>query len=104
MNNGSTSITYERAKQDAQTIEECRKTMQNIFDDVNRTMLQATNENDAQGKVADTLKTQFQSLHGTFQSYTSKIEQLHNLLLENIAATEATEQKQAAEASNLAGN
>ncbi len=99
---GSTRITYERVQEDANTIENCRKTMQSIFDDVKTTMAQATDPNSTEGKVAEALKGRFNQLEGRFQSYTSKVEQLYQLIVANAEATQATEQKQESEASNLA--
>ncbi len=101
MNNGTTRITYERVKQDANTINDCKKTMQAIFDDVKTTMNQATDPNSTEGKVAEAMKGRFNQLESRFQSYTSRIEQLYTLILANAEATEATEQRQEAQAENL---
>ena len=91
MNN--TTISYERVKENANTIRNCSKTMSKIFDDVENTM-KSLNSNDALvGRAGDALLAKFNSLRGRFSSYTNAVERFSNLIYHAESETERTERE-----------
>lgn len=98
----STVITYEKVRQDANTIKECANIMRNIFDDFNSTINQVGADDVFLGNASEALKSSFNSLKGRFDSYTSTIERFSNMISSAAATTEQTEKTIAAAAEDLA--
>lgn len=101
MNN--TTISYERVKENANTIKNCSTTMSKIFDDVENTM-KSLNSNEALvGRAGDALLAKFNSFRGKFSSYTSTVERFANLISHAETETERTEREIEMTTDELAG-
>lgn len=101
MNN--TTISYERVKENANTIKNCSTTMSKIFDDVENTM-KSLNSNEALvGRAGDALLAKFNSFRGKFSSYTNTVERFANLISHAETETERTEREIEMTTDELAG-
>lgn len=101
--NNSTNITYERVRDNANTIRDCSSKMHGIFDDFNQTMNQIGADDVFQGQASEALKGRFNSLKGKFESYTQKVNEFADMIYSAAASTEHTEKNIAGQADNLAG-
>ena len=101
MNN--TTISYERVKENANTIKNCATNMSRIFDDVENAM-KSLNSNEALvGRAGDALLAKFNSLRGKFSSYTNAVERFANLIYNAESETERTEREIEKTTDELAG-
>lgn len=99
--NNNTNITYERVLANANTIRDCSRQMEAIFNNFQQTMNQASADDVFMGQASEALKEQFSALKGRFTSYTQKVNEFANIITSASEATSATEQKIAREAQNL---
>lgn len=99
----STTITYEKVKQDANIIRECSNVMRNIFEDFSATMKVIGADDVFAGNASDALRTRFASLKGRFDSYTNTVERFSNMILSAATATEQTEKTISQDIDSLAG-
>ena len=96
-----TKITYDRVKQDAQSIRENANTMKRIFDDFNKTMNEVGGQDVFEGQASESLSSSFTTLKGKFDAYTQAVERFSNMISSAATATEQTEKSIAQDASNL---
>ena len=101
--NNNTNITYERVLENANTIRDCSRKMEAIFNEFTSIMNQVTADDVFMGQAANALQTQFNSLKGRFNSYTQKVEEFANTITHASEETSSTEKNIANSASNLAG-
>ena len=96
-----TKITYDRVKQDAQSIRENANTMKRIFDDFNKTMNEVGGQDVFEGQASESLSSSFTTLKGKFDAYTQAVERFTNMISSAATETEQTEKSIAQDASNL---
>ena len=99
---GSTTITYEQVRSDANTIKECSSTMSNIFEDFGASMNKVGADDVFAGDASETLGQRFTSLKSKFDNYVRLVNDFANMILSASDATASTEQALANEADNLA--
>ena len=102
MNSNSTIITYEKVRQDANTIKECSTVMKNIFDDFGKSMSYVGADDVFAGNASESLGQRFNSLKGRFDAYTRAEETFANMISGAAASAERTEQSIAQDTENLA--
>ena len=103
MNENSTNITYDRVRSDANTIQECAKTMQNIFESFGGSMKRVGAEDVFVGDASESLGARFNSLKTKFDSYVQLVNEFSSMILGAAASTEQTEKALAANADELVG-
>ena len=96
-----TKITYDRVKQDAQSIRENANTMKRIFEDFNKTMNEVGGQDVFEGQASESLSSSFTTLKSKFDAYTQAVERFSNMISSAAIATEQTEKSIAQDASNL---
>ena len=101
MDTNNTSITYAQVESGAKTIQECSKTMLNIFDRFNASMTKVGDEDVFAGEASETLGTRYKTLKGKFDNYVKLVDEFATMLLGASAQTQQTEQKLAANAEQL---
>ena len=101
--NGSTVITYEKVRQDADTVRECSRVMQNIFNDFGASMNRLGADDVFAGNASQSLGARFASLKTKFDSYVATIERFSNLISNAASQTEQTENAINRATDNLAG-
>lgn len=102
MNETSTSITYEQVRNDATTIQECAKTMENIFESFGQSMKNVGAEDVFVGDASESLGARFNQLKTRFDSYVALVNDFSNMILGAAEATEHTEKELAQQADTLA--
>lgn len=103
MNENSTTITYDRVRNGAHTIQDCATTMNNIFEDFGASMNRVGAEDVFVGDASESLGARFNSLKTKFDDYVALVNEFANMILGAADATQHTEQKLASEAEELAG-
>ena len=91
MNSNSTTITYEKVKQDANTIKECSTVMKNIFDDFGKAMSLVGADDVFAGNASEKLSERFNTLKTRFEGYTKNVEKFSNMITSAAESTERTE-------------
>lgn len=89
--NNSTNITYERVRENANSIMENSKKMNTIFEEFNSIMNNIGQEDVFQGVASEAQKAKFNSLKGKFDDYTAKVQQFSAMISHAASQTEATE-------------
>ena len=100
--NGSTQITYERVRSDANTVRECANTMQNIFDAFEGTMRKVGSSDVFVGDASESLEARFAKLKTRFNDYVKLVDQFSTMILSAASATEQTEKTLANDTNSLA--
>lgn len=103
MSDLSTDITYERVRTGAQTMQECARNMDNIFQDFSSSMNRVGADDVSIGEHRDTLRARYDSLKTKFDDYVNLVNQFANMILGAASQTEHTEKKLADAANTLAG-
>jgi uncharacterized protein YukE len=101
MDTNNTSITYAQVESGARTIQECSKTMMNIFDSFNTSMTKVGADDVFAGDASETLGARYKTLKGKFDNYVKLVDEFAAMLLGASAQTQQTEQKLASEAEHL---
>lgn len=99
----NTLITYEQARQDANTLKECSTKMRNIFEEFEKIMNETSNEDVFAGNASQSLSSRFNALKGRFDSFTRTVETFSNMVSSATASAEQTERSIAEDADSLAG-
>lgn len=99
--NNSTNITYERVRQNADSIMENSKKMNTIFQEFNGIMNNIGSDDVFQGVASEAQREKFNSLKGKFDAYTSKVQEFSAMISHAADQTEATEKGIASQADNL---
>ncbi len=102
MDSSGTSITYERVRSDANTISECAKTMDSIFNKFAEEINTATSADNYEGTSSEALKERFNSLKPKFVDYVNLLNQFSSMITGAAQATETTEKAIASDADTLA--
>lgn len=92
MSDLTTSITYEEVLADAETIKECSKVMEGIFDDFSLTMRQIAADDVFAGTASEALEQKFGVLKNRLSSYTRTVESFANTITSASDSTQRTEQ------------
>ena len=103
MNDSSANITYDRVRSGAQTMQECSRTMDGIFQEFNDSMNRVGAADVYVGDAKETLGARFNSLKTKFDDYISLVNQFATMILGAAASTEKTEAALASAADELAG-
>lgn len=98
----STSITYERVKDDANTIKTCSVEMSNIFASFEKSMQTVGTPENFEGLGNESLQEKYNRLKQKFDDYVDLVERFANEFLVASAETRATEESIAKDASQLA--
>lgn len=101
MNGQSTSITYAQVESGARTIQDCSKTMLNIFESFNSSMKRVGADDVFAGDASETLGTRYNTLKGKFDNYVKLVEEFSTMLLGASEQTKQTEQKLTSQAEQL---
>lgn len=99
----NTSITYDKVRADATTIQECAKTMDNIFTEFGNSMKRVGAEDVFVGSASESLGTRFASLRKKFDDYVLLVNEFAKMIHGAADTTETMEKGLAAKADELAG-
>lgn len=103
MNDSSANITYEKVRSGAQTMQECARKMDGIFQEFNASMNRVGAPDVYIGDAKETLSARYNSLKTKFDDYINLVNQFANMILGAAAATEKTEAALASAADELKG-
>ena len=101
MDTNNTSITYALVESGARTIQECSKTMMNIFDSFNASMTKVGADDVFAGDASETLGNRYNQLKTKFDNYIKLVDEFSAMLLGAAEATAQTEKRLASEAERL---
>ena len=101
MNEQSTNIAYAQVESGARTIQECSKTMLNIFDSFNASMNKVGADDVFAGDASETLGSRYSKLKTKFDNYVKLVDEFAAMLLGASEQTKQTEQKLASQAEQL---
>lgn len=104
MDNGSTSITYEETRSDANTVRDCSREMDNIFHDFEATMKRVGGDDAFVGDANESLQGRFTRLKTRFDAYVRTVEEFYQLIMSASESEERTEQNLSKEAETLAAS
>ena len=102
--NGSTTITYEETRSDAQTVKECSNQMQTIFNEFEQIMKEVGGSDVFVGDANESLQGRFNRLKQRFANYVKLVDDFHALIMGAAQAEEDTEHKLSQEAEALASS
>jgi uncharacterized protein YukE len=103
MNEQNTNITYQQVYNGARTIQDCAKTMQNIFESFNSSMKRVGADDVFVGDASETLGTRYNSLKTKFDNYIKLVDEFASKLTGAADATAQTEKQLEDAASKLQG-
>ena len=101
MNGQSTAITYAQVQSGARTIQDCSKTMQNIFESFNASMKRVGADDVFAGDASETLGNRYNQLKTKFDNYVKLVDEFSAMLLGAAEATAQTEKTLASDAERL---
>lgn len=101
MNGESTNITFAQVQSGAKTIQDCAKTMQNIFDSFNSSMKRVGADDVFAGDASETLGNRYNQLKTKFDNYVKLVEEFSAMLTGAAEATAQTDKKLASDAERL---
>lgn len=102
MGDQSTSIVYDKVRSSVDTIVSCSTVMDNIFTDFGKEMTEVGAEDVFVGNASESLGERFRVLRQKFDSYTMKVKEFSDAISGAADATQATENKLASQAEDLA--
>ncbi len=102
--NGSTSITYQETRSDAQTVKECANQMQSIFNEFESTMRRVGGSDVFVGDANESLQGRFARLKQRFTNYVKLVEDFNAMILGAAQAEEDTERALSQTAESLASS
>lgn len=101
MDTNSTNITFQRVREDANTIKECSNTMRNIFDEFGTSMNRVGAKDVFYGDASQTLGDRFKGLQTKFDEYVELINDFANIILSASEKTERTDKSLEQQAQSL---
>lgn len=104
MNTDSTTITYEKTRNDAKTVAECAREMDRIFQEFEDTMKQVGGEEVFVGDANESLQNRFSKLKQRFPEFVKTVLQFSELITGAAESEEKTEAKLSQAADALASN
>ena len=101
MNNGNTAVTYDVVERESNNIQECGKTMENVFNSFMDAMNQIGATEAFVGRAGDALNENFNRLKRSFDDYISLVNQFALSFKGAAQTTSEMDKKLENQASNL---
>ena len=101
LNDNNLTIEYEKVSQDAATISECAKNMNNILNNFNDRMKELKAKEVIVGRAADALEENFLNLRKNFDSYIKTVQDFSRMISYAANETKSMETRIQQNAENL---